>query len=184
MDNWDMKSLSQLKTLPPSISRGSQIWKGKPGIMWHRLSSWAFYPGSRVGYVEDMVLSHWRFSLLQVMPLSPPRNLQGCGDPDLVMLLLVPGLLVPLSASWPSLMPVQMDTLSRKKKKKRCLDSMIKLHFCKNIGDLPSPQITFMLAISLSVPVSFPKPFNHCPLSLQSPLHAHLYPFPSLIAWW
>lgn len=42
--------------------------------------------------------------------------------------------------------------------------------------------MTFMLAISLSFPVSFPKPFGHSPLSLLSPPHAHLYPFPPSIA--
>lgn len=178
MDIWNTKSLSQFKTLPPNIPRGSQIWQGKPGTAWHRLSSWAFYPGSRVGYVEDMVLSHWRFSLLQVTPLSPPRDLQGRGDRH--------------CNAAPGLCPT-LSLLARRQacvdeyfvqKKKRCLDSMIKLHFCKKKKNIEDPQMTFMLAISLSVPVSFPKPFSHSPLSCCPPPHAHLYLLPSLIAWW
>lgn len=145
--------------------------------MWHRLSSWAFYPGPRDGYVEDMVLSHWWFSLLQVTSLSPPRDLQGCGDRHCnAALCSWPP--VPLSAYWPNLMPMWMSTLSRKKE---MFGFQVKAAFCKNIGDPPPNDLH---AGHFPVPVSFPKPFNHSPLSLLPPPHAHLYPFPSLIAWW
>lgn len=103
--------------------------------MCHRLSPWGLYPGSRVGCVEDVFLSHRRFPVLLVHTTS------GMWRPDLVMLLLASGLRShcrltdPASCSW---------WWAFGPEKKRCLDSMIKLHFCKNIGD---PKMTFMLAI-------------------------------------